>query len=557
MKRYMEHIIRGAEERTDSFLKRQVRLEGASDDGAIRGDVVEGKPTVYALTTAAAVYCCKESRYYHKEELLQAMNRAIDFIGRWQRPDGSLDFPTCNFHSAADTSFCFKRLIAAYRIWEMYEPDSENPGVAALKGKYRAVMKKALLMIRDGGFHTPNHRWAITAALMQGENLFGEEIPGLSERAKEYLAEGIDGNEDGEYAERSTGNYNAVVNNAMLAMYQESGDRAYLGYAVRNLHMMLRYIEPDGTIFTQNSTRQDQGRAVLPDKYFYQYLYAASLTDEEAGEYASYRPELARAAHQIILENMERGDQAPDVLHIIMRHPQMAAFVFEDAGYPESYRKFFKDAGVLRVREKDFGYTVLRGKPAFLYLKFGEVPVFVRIGESVGAHRYFLPEQMEVLPDGCRLRSEIATEYYQPFGEDQGTADWWKMDHTRREILKNSTLAVTVDVKELPDGISLTVKTEGLDRVPLRLQIGVPSGAVLDHAAFCQKTMPGGWLILREGTAQLRDRERVLEIGPGFGTHSFGGHYSGEEPNETGFTLYLNEYTPYERTVYIRELKNR
>ena len=49
------------------------------------------------------------------------MNLAMDFIGRWQRDNGALDYPTCNFNSAADTSFCFKRLIAAYRVLELYE----------------------------------------------------------------------------------------------------------------------------------------------------------------------------------------------------------------------------------------------------------------------------------------------------------------------------------------------------------------------------------------------------------------------------------------------------
>ena len=36
------------------------------------------------------------------------------------------------------------------------------------------------------------------------------------------LRRGIDCDEDGEYAERSAGNYNAVVNNAMLALWQET-----------------------------------------------------------------------------------------------------------------------------------------------------------------------------------------------------------------------------------------------------------------------------------------------------------------------------------------------
>ena len=56
---------------------------------------------------------------------------------------------------------------------------------------------------------------------------------GCRNRRARYLAEGIDGDEDGEYAERSTGNYNAVVNNAMMALFRETGDESYLGYVRR------------------------------------------------------------------------------------------------------------------------------------------------------------------------------------------------------------------------------------------------------------------------------------------------------------------------------------
>ena len=121
-------------------------------------------------------------------------------------------------------------------------------------------------MIRTGGFHTPNHRWGITAALMQGAGLFPDLAPELMARAGQYPGGGHRRKRGRRVRERSTGNYNAVVNNAMMAMYEESGDPDYLGYVARNLHMMLTYIDPDGTIFTQNSTRQDQGKADYPDK---------------------------------------------------------------------------------------------------------------------------------------------------------------------------------------------------------------------------------------------------------------------------------------------------
>ena len=95
---------------------------------------------------------------------------------------------------------------------------------------------------------------------MQGANLFAEDAAfadSLRKRAAQYLAEGVDEDEDGEYAERSTGNYNAVVNNAMFAIGQETGEELYYDYARKNLKMMLLYIDPDDTIFTQNSSRQD------------------------------------------------------------------------------------------------------------------------------------------------------------------------------------------------------------------------------------------------------------------------------------------------------------
>lgn len=159
--------------------------------------------------------------------------------------------------------------------------------------------------------------------------------------------------EDGEYAERSTGNYNAVVNNAMMALYEETGDSRFLDFVERNLQMMLHYIDPDDTIFTQNSTRQDKGKQDYADKYFYQYLYLCSRQEN---------PVLDGAAHKIIRDNMERGDLAPDCLYIVMNHEGMMQHRFVKCGFLEEYRKYFRNSGVLRVKKKAYTYTILNGK---------------------------------------------------------------------------------------------------------------------------------------------------------------------------------------------------
>ena len=545
MKRYMQHLIRGAEIRTEQFMNKQDRDPASIQYGGIRGAIWEAKPTIYALTAAVAVYLNPDSRFYGNPQLCEAMDLALDFVGRTQREDGSFDFPSCNFKSAPDTAFCFKRLYAAWRLIKK-RGRAEDAGLAVIEKKYLAIMHRALEAICTGGFHTPNHRWGIAAALLQGADLFAGEqefAARLKARAGQYLAEGIDGDEDGEYAERSTGNYNAVVNNAMMAMYQVTGDESFLGYVKRNLSMMLTYIDPDDTIFTQNSTRQDKGKKEYPDKYFYQYLYMCSREEN---------PVFDGAAHKIIKDNMDRGDLAPDCLHIIMANEEMENHEFTHYGFLETYRKFYPHSGVLRVKKEGYSYTAIRGKSAFLFFQAGETRTYFKIGESYCDVRNFIPSEIQETEDGCILKGQAKGWYYLPFETAPDTSDWWAMDHTKREKLISSHLDLTVTVKELSDGLELSVKTEGLDRLPLRFETCIPAGAVLENSHFWMKAAAGEGMILREGELKIHCGNENLTLGPGFGEHEFQGHYSGEELNTDGYTVYCNAYTPAEKTIYLK-----
>ena len=163
MKRYMAHILVSAEKITEHFLKVQVHDEGTLADGGMEGLVVDVKPTVFALRAAMSVYLYPQSRFYKDETLRTAMEQAIDFVARNQNDDGSFDYTVCNFHSAPDTAFCYHPMDKTYRLMKKFENDVDT---SSLQEKYLSIMKKAAAAIRDGGFHTPNHRWAICAALM-------------------------------------------------------------------------------------------------------------------------------------------------------------------------------------------------------------------------------------------------------------------------------------------------------------------------------------------------------------------------------------------------------
>lgn len=556
MKRYIDYLIRSEEHRVDEMLFLQIKDKNDLCYGLMRGDVIEAKPTIYMMATALALYLNSRSRYYKSEKLMEALQLAADGVARVQRKSGYIDYPCCNFFSAPDTSFCYKRLNDGYRLMKKYQDVADT---TILQKKYLAIMRMAAEAIRDGGFHTPNHRWGICAALMQAAKLFADDTEfakSLMDRTVLYLQEGIDGNSEGEYAERSTGNYNAVVNNAMMAMYQCSKDVKYLGYVERNLNMMMYYIEPNDMVFTQNSTRQDQGKEIFMDKYLYQYLYLLAydgtdgfikLTPEEHARFDG-------AAHQIIKGCAETGRQAPNCLHLLMIYDKTLDYTFENCGFLKTYHKLFKEAGVLRVKKENYSYTVMKNRSAFLYFNVNGLEAFLKIGESYCEIRNFVPDEMDV-QEGKTVLSHIARGwYYLPWKEKQNTSDWWQMDHKKRDLMITSDLHTQVVITELADGLEISVDTDGLERLPLRMELCVPSQTTLENDHFCMETVAGKSMVLSDDYVTMTKGLTSIEFGPGACEHHFKGHYSGEEVNADGYTIYCNTYTPTKR-VYTLKVK--
>ena len=556
MKRYIDYLIRSEEHRVDEMLFLQIKDKNDLCYGLMRGDVIEAKPTIYMMATALALYLNSRSRYYKSEKLMEALQLAADGVARVQRKSGYIDYPCCNFFSAPDTSFCYKRLNDGYRLMKKYQDVADT---TILQKKYLAIMRMAAEAIRDGGFHTPNHRWGICAALMQAAKLFADDTEfakSLMDRTVLYLQEGIDGNSEGEYAERSTGNYNAVVNNAMMAMYQCSKDVKYLGYVERNLNMMMYYIEPNDMVFTQNSTRQDQGKEIFMDKYLYQYLYLLAYDGTDG--FIKLTPEdharFDGAAHQIIKGCAETGRQAPNCLHLLMIYDKTLDYTFENCGFLKTYHKLFKEAGVLRVKKENYSYTVMKNRSAFLYFNVNGLEAFLKIGESYCEIRNFVPDEMDVQEGKTVLSHTARGWYYLPWKEKQNTSDWWQMDHKKRDLMITSDLHTQVVITELADGLEISVDTDGLERLPLRMELCVPSQTTLENDHFCMETVAGKSMVLSDDYVTMTKGLTSIEFGPGACEHHFKGHYSGEEVNADGYTIYCNTYTPTKR-VYTLKVK--
>jgi hypothetical protein len=353
----MDYLLEEAEERLKFLFQRQFTDEGSPFNGAVPEPDRLCPPFPRNLSSRLlemiALWLNPASNFYGDPEIPQRAAKGLDFLRREQRPSGNIDLWDCNFDSAPDSGFFLWDLFPLYRLLE--HPQSySSPGsvlppeiikaAPVLKDAVYALILSVLEGLRTGGFHTANHRWVMASSLAAGFNLTGDSA--YMARAEQYLAEGIDCNEDGEYSERSA-IYNAVNNQAMIMLFEETGDKQYLSYVQRNLRMMVYFFEADGSLFTGNSTRQDRGKRMYAGRYLYQYLYIAHyLEDEEAAQMAKY---IAAG----FLKN--RRQLGSDCFPFMMLHRELDFQKSDKTDFTlPDYNRYFKSSGIVRYKKNNF-----------------------------------------------------------------------------------------------------------------------------------------------------------------------------------------------------------
>ncbi len=523
-------------------LKTQNLEENSSYYGAfvMSNGVYMQKHALYCIADIAAVYCNRDSECYHDETLLAAMLRGLDYVAGQQHENGLFDYITCNFFSAPDTAFCIGIILPALQYLKGLE--KLTPGEQMLHDKMDKIVHAGGRGLLEGGFHTPNHRWAIASLLATCGRMYGE--PDLIQAAQVYLNEGIDCNEDGEFSEKSAGNYNAVNNEAMLLLAKALDDDSFEQHVIRNLRMMLTYWEPDDSIFTANSTRFDKDRLVYPDGYYWFYVYlGAKYGIQEFGAMANYIFEIVTGKNLL----------APNFLIHYMLEPELIGYESEFCSTPKEYRAFYADSGIARVRRGNYSYTVMRDKSNFLYVHNGDIKLAVKIGGSFCEHRAFKAETMEDTGSEFRLHQTMRGWYYLPFEEKPATADWWQMDNAARKKKLGPDMHIDVAVREAENGIDVDIQTSGVQGAPWRVELAF-SG--IDRIANPHMTMPvhgDEVLVLKDGFFTVSRGHASMEVGPAFGTHHFtDGKEDSEAKTPGAATVYLTDYTEFHHVISIR-----
>jgi len=311
--------------------------------------------------------------------------------------------------------------------------------------------------------------------------------------------------------------------------------------------MMYCYFDPDNSVFTNNSTRQDMGKKVYADTYYILYLLVGYLLGRE---------DLGRMAGFIWRDCARRGTVPPGVEWVLL-FPEMDGYGEREDFVPPIAHvdRLFPDSAIARIREGDWSCSLLKGKANCLYFQHGAFSLYMTIYSNLCDRRNFLADTLEKTETGYIMRSHAAGWYYLPFDEKPATSDWWAMDnpHTRKKT-EGLPLDTELEIVKAEDGIDLYIRTSGIDQLPLRCEFSFLPGGYVRTEHFIQRTKPGESINVLDGTVEAAGPggETIL-LQSAFGAHDFCDRMGGAYPlSENHYTVLFTAYTPVNQKISIR-----
>ncbi|HZG78783.1 MAG TPA: hypothetical protein VEZ72_23215, partial [Paenibacillus sp.] len=270
-------------------------------------------------------YCHPGSAHYRNPEALLAMEEIADAFLATQLESGCITLVGCNIDSPPDTAFT-AHLAANLALLARRDAGAEAFRVT---NALLTFLERAQPCLLGGGIHTPNHRWVMASALAKLEELFGGDA--FRVRAFEWLREGLDITEYGEWTERSNAIYNPICAYHLYDVGRIFGYAPAFEAASRTLSMMRYLLHPGDTVATEYSGRQDFGQtAPLDDRYYVAYHLLASHTGD---------PALAAMA-RLTERASTKGPLA--LLHWMLEPERMTLPAAEaDAAPPDDYTMLF------------------------------------------------------------------------------------------------------------------------------------------------------------------------------------------------------------------------
>lgn len=519
-------VVKRHDEAVERYLKIQVSDPADPHFGLIPDDFGLFTPGTAAgcISVYNAAFLHPGSKFHRDPRIRERLLLSIRRLRQDQNSEGNFDLLITNFNSPPDTAFIMLGVAAAAKL-AIQHKDREVAGLL------EPIIRKSGAALARGGIHTPNHRWVVCAALSRIHEVFPNAA--YLRRIDQWLAEGIDIDEDGQYTERSTIGYNAIVDSAFVTLADKLRRPELLDPVRRNLDAMMYLMHADDEVVTEISDRQDQFQRGTMAPYWYSLHYLA-LKDGN-GQYAALARKFAP----------ERAS-----LPLLMEYPELNQPLPAPAPLPDNYEKSFPSIGVERIRRGPASVTLLANSSRFLSLRHGGVVVnAVRFASAFFGKAQFIPGRIERRESGYRLEQSLEAAYYQPFDAprrvfaDHGA---WSRSRGQRRASEVCRLQQSADVKEIAHGIQVRLRAEGTNGVPLAVEIGLREGGTLEGCIPAPR-VADGW-ILAEGKATFRAEGNTIRFGPGLGAHRYT-QVRGAEPKLPGTSVYLCGFTPFDHTL--------
>ena len=475
---------------------------------------------------ATAAHFCETSSYFGDARVLERIGHALSFLEREQSADGNIDLLTTNFNSPPDTGFVVHKVASAANI-------ARIKGRNDILGLFRPFLMGAGNGMAKGGVHTPNHRWVVSAALAQINELFPQER--FVNRIDAWLAEGIDIDEEGQFTERSTGGYNAVCDSAFVVMADKLKRPELLEPVRKNLNAMAYLLHPDGEIVTEFSNRQDRNTRATMDRYWFPLRYVAVL--EEIGLYTSMLKPIEPHAMELAL---------------LMEYPVLNRSLPRSSPVPGHYELDLPRSGITRIRRGNRSITAIhQGNSRWLSVRNGEAVINgIRFASAFFGKGQFRPSRFVREGQELCFYQDLEGPYYQPFSNAEQLPvkqNEYGAKRRLRDVSEVCTLHYEGRLRETKRGLALTIRATGTEGVPLAIEINVRAGSVLNGT----ESLDNERHLLRDGTAEIRAGENTILLGPGFAEHRYV-QIRGAEEKLSGPSIYLTAYTPLETTLDIQ-----
>jgi hypothetical protein len=471
--------------------------------------------------TLTASFIHPRSRFHADNALVERIRLAAGFLERAQSPQGNIDLLTTNFNSPPDTGFVVHNVATAAAI-------ARRHGHEEIARILQPFLTKAGAGMAAGGVHTPNHRWVITSALAQVNQLYPDAR--YVRRIDEWLAEGIDIDDDGQFTERSTLVYNIVTDRALIVMAAKLRRPELLDPVRRNLNALQYLLHADGEVVSEISRRQDQFTRGTVAGYWFSLTYMA-VRDQD-GQLSA----LADAA-----------GSAGARLSALLEYPELSQPLPSPRPLPDNFERAFDEIGIARIRRGPLSATlVLGGSSRFLTLRYGDaVMEGVRFATSFFGKGQFIPETATKRAAAYEFRQSLEGPYYQPLRE-KITARTWDESRRRRSQSEVCRLEQSADVTEVANGFRVRLRADGTRGVPVAVELSFRDGGTLDGC----RPIPdmSGTFVLEQGRGTYRAGRHEIRFGPGDAPHRYT-QLRGAEARLPGLSVYITGYTPFDRTI--------